>query len=79
MARSFKRAPVVGMTTACSDKPWKVAEHRRERAHLRTRLASAPDAETGQDRLRHPKGFGNPWRAPKDGKQWWHSEEARRK
>lgn len=31
MSRSRRKTPIIGMTTAESDKPFKQAEHRRER------------------------------------------------
>jgi hypothetical protein len=51
------------MTTAESEKEFKQAEHRRERAHVR-------DALRKGDEPPHPKAFGNPWAGDKDGKQW---------
>ncbi|WP_374248077.1 hypothetical protein [Thermomonas sp.] len=54
------------MTTARSDKPFKAAEHRRERSAVRQTLGS-----TGDDAAVPPtRAFGDPWRAPKDGKAW---------
>ena len=66
MSRSRRKTPVIGMTTARSDKPYKVDAHRRERRALRTRLLF--DLEDS-GRCLHPKLFGDPWRAPKDGRQ----------
>jgi hypothetical protein len=53
------------MTTTRSDKPFKIDEHRSERRTAKTKLASGRE-----DEIPHPKVFGNPWAAPKDGKQW---------
>jgi len=65
MSRSRKKSPFIGVTTARSDKPFKVDEHRRERRSVRTLLASGfPD----YDRRFHSKVYGDPWRAPKDGR-----------
>lgn len=64
MSRSRRHTPIVGMTNAASDKPAKVSGHRRTRAVAREMLArgdeSPPPVEITE----------NPWRAPKDGKQW---------
>ena len=46
---------------ADSDKPYKVAAHRRERRCVKINLARGVD-------LPHPKAFGNPWASCKDGK-----------
>lgn len=63
MSRSRRKTPIIGITTARSDKPFKVAEHRRERCAVRTALASHADVDLN-------KAFGNPWNAPKDGHVW---------
>jgi hypothetical protein len=34
MSNSRKKVPITGITTARSDKPFKVAEHRRERRNV---------------------------------------------
>jgi hypothetical protein len=64
MSRSRRRTPITGITCAKTDKPFKKAEHQRERTAVRHALAS------GSDDLPDPKKFGNPWAAPKDGKYW---------
>ena len=64
MSRSFKKTPIVG-ACAQSDKGYKVAEHRRERTHVRVALRQAEDAD-----LPHPKLFGNPWDGGRDGKRY---------
>lgn len=63
MARSYRKTPICGMTKAASDKSFKKAEHKRSR-----RALSACDLEF--DHAPAEKLFGNPWGAPKDGKQW---------
>lgn len=63
MSRSRRKTPIVGMTTAESDKPFKIAEHRRERRSVRAAVRQLEDAPD-------PKEFGNPWHGEKDGKQW---------
>jgi hypothetical protein len=66
MSRSSRRTPCTGMTLASSDKPFKTQEHRRERTAVRKVLRVTEDDAA----LPHPKAFGDPWKAPKDGKQW---------
>lgn len=64
MSRSQRKTPIIGITTAVSDKPFKRDEHRRERSTVRTILhASADDLAVPM-----PRAFGDPWKAPKDGK-----------
>lgn len=61
MSRSRKRTPIAGITTAPSDKPFKQAEHRRERAAVRGALA-------GDMELPSPREFGSSSKSLKDGK-----------
>ncbi|WP_371171141.1 hypothetical protein [Aliiroseovarius sp. 2305UL8-7] len=63
MSRSYRKTSICGMTTAASDKAFKKAEHKRAR-----RAVNACDLEI--DDVPADKQFGNPWGAPKDGKQW---------
>ena len=72
MSRSFRRVPIIGRTTSESDKPYKVAEHRRERRTVRQLIPGGGDLPAGQ-------AFGNLCKSPKDGKQWWDDPRARRK
>jgi hypothetical protein len=66
VSRSRKKTPVHGITTARSDKPYKVDEHRRERSAARRIVKQTAD---GDDPRLH-KVYGDPWGAPKDGKTW---------
>ena len=68
MSRSYKRNAITGYTMAESDKPYKIQEHKRERARVRTALNSCDDFE--ELSLPDPKEFGNEYNAPKDGKQF---------
>jgi hypothetical protein len=68
MARSRRKTPICGYTTIESDKWFKSAEHRRERAAIRSH---------GIDP--HPKQFGNPALSGKDGKQYWDDPRCYRK
>jgi len=61
MTRSRKKTPVVAVTSAASDKRFKVIEHQRERAAVRHALEKGAEPPC-------PKAYGNPWKAPKDGK-----------
>lgn len=63
MSRSYRKTPICGMTKKESDKPFKKAAHKRARRaeHARDLTIAEPPAE---------KEYGNPWGAPKDGKQW---------
>ena len=63
MSRSYRKTPICGITTKDSDKPFKKVEHKRAR-----RAVNACDLSL--DEPRADKAFGNPWGAPKDGKQW---------
>ena len=65
MARSRRKTPIVAVTTARSDKPFKVDEHRSERRTARVAVRKTLD---GDDRALHAERHGDPWRAPKYGK-----------
>ena len=67
MSRSYRKAPICGVTTAASDKTFKKAAHRR------TRRANNV-CDLWRDGPPMDKEFGNPWCAPKDGKQWIDAE-----
>lgn len=53
-----------GVTSAASDKPFKTAEHRRERRAVRVALETGREPPPSKD-------FGDPWRGDKDGKIWF--------
>ena len=63
MSRSRRKTPIVGITTAESDKPFKMAEHRRERRAVNAALAQGGEPP-------HALLFGDPWSSDKDGKQY---------
>ena len=63
MSRSRRKTPIAGITTTESDKPFKQAEHRRERRAVKARLDAAEEPLPAQT-------YGNPWRGEKDGKVW---------
>lgn len=62
MTHSSRHTPRHGVA-ADSDKHYKRTEHRRERVAVRVALITGA-------LLPHPKRYGNPWNAPKDGKHW---------
>ena len=66
MSRSRRNTAIIGMTTATSDKPFKVAEHRAERHAVRAVVNCSLD---GDDKALYSKVYGDPWKSPKDGKQ----------
>ena len=61
MARSRRKTPISGITTAASDK---TAENRKARSTLRATDLLNDDGPRA-------KAFGSLWRAPKDGKRWF--------
>ena len=63
MSWSKRKTPISSITTAASDKAFKVASHRRERAATRTALAHDDEAP-------HRLAYGDPWNSAKDGKAW---------
>lgn len=63
MSRSYRKIPICGMTTKDSDKPFKKAAHKRARRALNARDLTSEEPPAA-------KAYGNPWGAPKDGKQW---------
>lgn len=63
MARSRRKTPITGITTADSDKSFKQAEHRRERRAVKALLDAGVEPPPA-------KSFGDPWRGEKDGKMW---------
>lgn len=68
MSRSRKKTPIISHTTADSDKPFKVQEHKRERRTVKHHLTKDQDYDSMV--LPDKERFGNEWNAPKDGKCW---------
>ena len=56
MSRSRRHSPASGLTIARSDKPFKVAEHGRERRTVRQLLRATRE----DDALPSPRRFGDP-------------------
>jgi hypothetical protein len=66
MARSRKKVPITGITTAASEKADKASAHKRERRAVRTRLHEQPAA----DILPTIREVSNVWTFAKDGKTY---------
>lgn len=64
MTNSYRKTPIIGMTTATSDKRFKKAEHSRERSSVKVALRQARDVP-------NPRLFGDPCLSEKDGKQYY--------
>lgn len=74
MSRSRRKNPIVGYTTAKSEKPYKRSEHKRERRNIKQLL------KIGRDISDHTKKkYGDPALGPKDGKQVYDNPDAYRK
>lgn len=73
MSRSSRKTPIIPVTTAVTDKPFKRAEHGRERVASRAALVRLEG-----DRCPHPKRYGDPWDGGKDGKVWLGGRDATR-
>jgi hypothetical protein len=67
MSRSRRKTPIVGITTAESDKRYKLAEHRAERRTYRAILTARLDED---DRRLHANVYGDANHSEKDGKQY---------
>lgn len=65
MARSRRRTPIIGHTTAASEKPDKQHANRNCRAALRSALKLDPDGV-----LPTLRNVSDPWAMAKDGRQW---------
>ncbi len=67
MSRSRRKTPIIGMTLAETDKPYKVREHRAERRAGRSLLSAGIDQD---DRRLHSKTYGESNFSDKDRKQY---------
>lgn len=76
MTRSRRKVPFISVTTAETDKPFKVSEHRKERRNARVVVRVTLD---DADPRLHSKNYGDPWRGEKDGKMFWPEERTFRK
>lgn len=70
MSRSRRKTPIAGITTARSNKPFKIDEHRAERRNARATVHHTQD----QDDPNLYRVYGDPWLSPKDGKRWFDPE-----
>jgi hypothetical protein len=64
MARSKRKTPIRGITTAPSEKQDKQSAHRRYRRTVKTVLQQVPEAEL----FPHVRELSDPWSMGKDGK-----------
>ncbi|HYO14065.1 MAG TPA: hypothetical protein VE685_12790 [Thermoanaerobaculia bacterium] len=71
MARSRRRSPVKGLTTAKSEKKDKTLAHRLERRTVAGIVRCTPDPEV----LPHTRELSNPWAMDKDGKMRFDPQE----
>ena len=72
MARSRRRSPFCGVTTARSEKDEKVACHRRERRRTAEFLVKRREVELWPVK----REFGDPWCMAKDGRQRFDPRES---
>ena len=70
MSRSFRKTPIIGITTAESEKDDKAKAHRRDRQAVKSSLktAIAEDSEYAVQSREHPRSGG--FNFAKDGKRW---------
>jgi hypothetical protein len=66
MARSRKKTPISGITSAKSEKADKLSAHRKERRKVRSHL----NTDLEPDVLPHRREAGNVWSFAKDGKKY---------
>ena len=76
MSRSRRKTAIVGITSASSDKSFKVSEHRAERRTYRAVLTARLDQD---DRRLHAIQYGDENHSNKDGKRPAWSEAEMRK
>jgi hypothetical protein len=69
MSRSFNKTPIIGFTTATSDKPGKI------QASKRFRRKTKVDLQQGKEIFTIHNKFTTPWDMPKDGKHYVHDLE----
>lgn len=65
MARSFRRTPIAGITTAETEKRDKQKANRRYRHAVRVAIAE------GRDHIPNRRELSDPWDMAKDGKKWF--------
>lgn len=68
MSRSYRHTPIVGITTARSEKQDKRIWHGRFRSHERDHLRTCQDWEAYL--TTHFRSVSNPWSMDKDGRQF---------
>lgn len=74
MSRSFRKTPLLPLTTAISEKEFKRKERKAKRR------AEKVAVEKGKEVLPDEKEYGNPWSGPKDGHVgYWKDGELNKK
>lgn len=71
MSRSYRKNPIIGITTCRSERQDKKIWHKRWRARERTGLTSIPFQNFDAYLPVLEKEVSNPWQMGKDGKQHW--------
>ena len=69
MSRSFNKTPIIGYTTATSDKPGK------KQANKRFRRKAKVEVQQGKEFFTIHKKQTTAWEMPKDGKHYVHNLE----
>lgn len=69
MARSYRKTPIRGITTAESDKPAKRCANRSLRTSVRRQLQKHENYDNMS--ITHLKEVSNSWTFPKDGKKFF--------
>ena len=72
MARSRKKTPICGITTARSEKQDKRLANRKVRRAVKQVLATSVEPEV----LPHRRELTSPWTMAKDGKRWFDADRS---
>ena len=73
MSRSRRKTPIIPITTSEGEGSYKQQEAKRERRKVHQLL------QAGRwDDLPDPVEYGNPWKGPKDGKQYFIEDDGRK-
>ncbi len=78
MSNSYKKTPIVGITTAASEKEDKRIWHRRMRSRQRDAMTVIDENWEGDDPNIHQNEVSNPWSMGKDGRQYLSQEALER-
>lgn len=67
MSRSYRKTPILGITTAESEAEWKAKAARKLRHKVKQTLITRQDGDSFAGKR---WDAANPWDGPKDGKKW---------